>query len=152
MACRFQSRQARSTILMLPREAATEKLQMGRIRQMINVQGRESWTLFGSRARNTYIIPAVASVLTTTETAHPIPTALGGAVRETKTAALLEAEIEGLPISTHAMVVDQIGSDDDGKPIEVLFGALAMQQWGIRLIPEQEKIDLSHYPTEFVEF
>ena len=27
-----------------------------------------------------------------------------------------------------------------------------MQQWGIRLIPEQEKIDLSHYPTEFLEF
>jgi hypothetical protein len=119
---------------------------------MINVQGRESWTLFDSGARNTYIIPAVASLLTTSETARPIRTALGGSVQETTKAALLEAEVEGLPISTHAMVIDHIGSDDDGKPIEVLFGALAMQQWGIRLIPEQEKIDLSHYPTEFVEF
>ena len=73
-------------------------------------------------------------------------------VRETNKAALLEAKVEGLPISTHAMVVDSIGPDDDGKPIEVLFGALAMQQWGIRFIPEQEKIDLSHYPTEFIEF
>jgi len=27
-----------------------------------------------------------------------------------------------------------------------------MQQWGIRLIPEQEKLDMSHYPEEFVEF
>ena len=62
------------------------------------------------------------------------------------------AEIEGHPIATHAMVIDHIGVDDGGKPIEVLFGALAMQQWGIRLIPEQEKLDLTHYPKEFVEF
>lgn len=125
---------------------------MGRIRQMINVQGRESWTLFDTGARNTYIVPAVASVLTTADVSHPIRMALGGAVREINTTALLEAEVEGLPIVTHAMVIDHIGKDDDGKPIEVLFGALAMQQWGIRLIPEHEALDMSHYPTEFVEF
>ncbi len=125
---------------------------MGRIRQMINVQGRDSWTLFDSGARNTYIVPAVASVLSTSVPPHPIRSALGGAVQEINRTAVLEAEVEGLPISTHAMVIDQIGQDDDGKPIEVLFGALAMQQWGIRLIPEQEKLDMSHYPTEFVEY
>ncbi len=125
---------------------------MGRIRQMINVQGRESWTLFDTGARRTYIVPAVASVLTTSALSHPIRTALGGAVQESNKAALLEAEVEGLPISTHAMVIDHIGKDDDGKQIEVLFGALAMQEWGIRLIPEHEKLDMSHYPTEFVEF
>ena len=66
--------------------------------------------------------------------------------------ALLEAEIEGRPISTHAMVVDDIGTDEEGVPIDILLGALAMQQWGIRLVPEQETLDLSHYPDEFVEF
>jgi hypothetical protein len=125
---------------------------MGRIRQMINVHGRESWTLFDSGARNTYVVPAVASVLTTSDLSHPIRTALGGELREINKSALLEAEVEGLPMVTQAMVIDHIGQDDDGKPIEVLFGALAMQQWGIRLIPEQEKLDLSHYPTEFVEY
>ncbi|SRR6266571_440748 len=125
---------------------------MGRIRQMINVHGRESWTLFDSGARKTYIVPAVASVLTTAELSQPIRMALGGEVRESNKTALLEAEVEGRPVSTHAMVIDDIGEDDDGKPIEILFGALAMQEWGIRLIPEQEKLDLSHYPKEFVEF
>lgn len=125
---------------------------MGRIRQMINVHGRESWTLFDTGARRTYIVPTVASVLTTAALSHPIRTAIGGAVQESNKAALLEAEVEGLPISTHAMVIDHIGKDDDGKQIEVLFGALAMQQWGIRLIPEHEKLDMSHYPTVFVEF
>ncbi|MEK6324009.1 MAG: hypothetical protein AABN33_20395 [Acidobacteriota bacterium] len=125
---------------------------MGRIRQMINVQGRQSWTLFDTGARRTYIVPAVASVLTTAALSQPIRTAIGGAVQESNEHALLEAEIEGLPISTHAMVIDNIGKDDEGRPIEVLFGALAMQEWGIRLIPEHEKLDMSHYPSEFVEF
>jgi hypothetical protein len=119
---------------------------------MIDIHGRESWTLFDSGARNTYIIPDVASVLVTSDLAEPFRTALGGEVRETTKTALLEGKLEGLPISTHAMVIDEIGQDDDGKPIEILFGALAMQQWGIRLIPEKEKLDLSHYPKEFVEF
>jgi hypothetical protein len=52
----------------------------------------------------------------------------------------------------NAMVVKEIGRDEDGKPIEILFGALAMQQWGIRLVPAEERLDLTHYPREFVEF
>jgi len=125
---------------------------MGRIRQIINVNGRKCWTLFDSGARNTYLIPEVASLLTISKSKKPFRSAIGGSVKETNVTALLEAEIEGRRISAHAMVIDEIGNDEDGKPIEILFGALAMQQWGIRLIPEQEKLDLTHYPEEFVEF
>lgn len=125
---------------------------MGRIRQNIDVHGRPSWTLFDSGARNTYVTTDVAANLTTIDMEHPIRTALAGAVLESNTTTVLEAEIKGRPISTHAVVVDHIGIDDDGKPIEVLLGALAMQQWGIRLNPQEEEIDLSHYPNEFVEF
>ena len=112
---------------------------------MIKVDGRECWTLFDTGARNTYVIPKVAEVLTTSETAHPIRTALGGGVKMTNQTALLQAEVEGHLISTHAMVVDEIGADEDGRAIEVLFGALAMRQWGIRPVPDQEKLDFSHY-------
>jgi hypothetical protein len=31
-------------------------------------------------------------------------------------------------------------------------GALAMQQWGIRPVPDLEKLDMSHYSREFLEF
>jgi len=41
------------------------------------------------------------------------------------------------------MVVKDIGKDEEGKPIEVLFGALAMQQWGIRPVPDEERLDLA---------
>lgn len=125
---------------------------MGRIREMIKVNGRECWTLFDTGARNTYVVSAVADMLVISETSHPIRTGLGGRMKETNKTAVLQAEVEGHLVSTHAMVLDEIGVDDDGRPIEILFGALAMQQWGIRPIPDEEKLDLSHYPEEFVEF
>jgi len=125
---------------------------MGRVREMLMVDGRECWTLFDTGARNTYVVPSVAEALLTMETPHPIRTALGGSVKETTRTALLQAEVEGHLISTHAMVVDEIGRDEDGRRIEILFGALAMQQWGIRPVPDEERLDLSHYPDEFVEF
>src|SRR5438105_200473 len=125
---------------------------MGRIRQTIRVDGQECWTLFDTGARNTYVIPSVARILKTSTMAHAFKTALGSGVKETNTSAILEAEIQGHPISTHALVIDEIGKDEDGKPIEILFGALAMQQWGIRPVPDEERLDLTHYPDEFVEF
>jgi len=119
---------------------------------MIAVDGRKCWTLFDSSARNTYVIPSVAEVLKTSTTPRTIRTALGGTVKETNTEAVLHAEIEGHPISTYALVINKIGNDEDGNPIEILFGALAMRQWGIKLNPTEEKLDLSNYPEEFVEF
>jgi len=125
---------------------------MGRIKQSIKVDGRDCWTLFDTGARNTYVISAAARGLKTSVKRRTIRTALGGEIKETNTAAILEAEIEGHPISTHALVIDEIGKDENGTPIEILFGALAMQQWGIRPVPDEERLDLSHYPQEFVEF
>ncbi len=125
---------------------------MGRVRQEIDVGGRRCWTLFDTGARNTYVDQTVAALLARSPTDTPIRTGLGGHIREAKEVAVLKAKIEGHPISTHAFVIDEIGKDEDGKPIEVLFGALAMQQWGIRPIPDEERLDLSHFPTEFIEF
>src|SRR5713101_6970130 len=118
---------------------------MGRIREHIKVNGRTFWTLFDTGARNTYVVPAVASLLATTKLPKTFRSALGGTVKKATKAAVLNAEVQGHKISTHAMVVDEIGKDENGKGIEVLFGALAMQQWGIRPVPDEEKLDLSHY-------
>ncbi len=64
----------------------------------------------------------------------------------------LLALVEGLPVSVKARVVAEIGLDEDKRSIEVLFGALAMQEWGIKLDVAGEKLDMSCYPKEFVEF
>ena len=137
----------------MSRLRATRRIiRVGRIRQTIKVDGQQCWTLFDTGARNTYVIPSVAQILKTSTMAHAFRTALGGEIKETRTSAILEAEIEGHAIATHALVLDEIGKDENGRPIEILFGALAMQQWGIRPVPDEEKLDLSHYSDEFVEF
>jgi hypothetical protein len=125
---------------------------MGRVREYIRVNSRKCWTLFDSGARKTYVVPAVASLLATTRLPKPLRAGLGGKVKKAATAALLVAKVQGHDISTNALVVRDIGKDEEGKSIEVLFGALAMQEWGIRLVPDEERLDLSHYPKEFVEF
>ena len=73
-------------------------------------------------------------------------------MKKASKAALLVADVEGHIISTNAYVINEIGHDEEGKAIDVLFGALAMQQWGIRLVPKEERLDLTHYPKEFVEY
>ncbi|MBM4037353.1 MAG: hypothetical protein FJ290_02465 [Planctomycetes bacterium] len=125
---------------------------MSRVREAIKVDGRECWTLFDTGSRNTYVVREVAKLLVTSKALSPIKTAIGGGIKRTSTTAVLEAKVEGRRISTHALVVDEIGKDEAGKPIEILFGALAMQQWGIRPVPDEERLDLTHYPREFVEF
>jgi hypothetical protein len=123
-----------------------------RVRERIKVDGRECWTLFDTGVRSTYVLNVVADKRGTMATFHPIRTALGGSVKETTRTALLQAEVQGHPVSTHALVVDEIGEDEDGRRIEILFGALAMRQWGIHPVPDEDRLDLSHYPEEFVEF
>ncbi len=125
---------------------------MGRVRDYIQIDGRQCWTLFDTGARNTYIVPEVAKLLLTKQLDEPFVTGLGGGTKEASQTALLEGKVQGHRISTHAMVIDNIGNDETGRPIEILMGALAMQQWGICPIPREERLDLTHYPKEFVEF
>ena len=87
---------------------------MGRIRQMIAVDGRKCWTLFDTGARNTYVTPSVAELLKTSPTPRTFRTALGGGVKETNTGAVLNADVEGHSISTYALVIPEIGKDEDG--------------------------------------
>jgi hypothetical protein len=125
---------------------------MGRVRENIEVKGQNFWTLFDIGARNTYVNPQVAKLLAPKPMPAPYRTALGGKTHEAKDAVVLDARIEGCDISTHAMVLDEIGKDEEGKTIDILLGALAMQQWGIRPVPDKEKLDMSHYTREFVEY
>lgn len=125
---------------------------MGRVRRMIQVDGRTAWTLFDTGSRNTYVTAAAAAGLPAYEPLVPRKAALGGKVHTIQRGCILKARIEGKPIEGEASIVDEIGKDEDGRPIEILFGALLMQKWGIRVHPDTESVDLSNYPEEFVEY
>lgn len=125
---------------------------MGRVRANVIVAGRNFWTLFDGGARNTYIVPDLASLLPTFELEKPEPVSLGGRVHKVTRECRLTCLVEGLSVRTNARVLEQIGTDEEGKTIEILIGALTMQEWGIRPIPDEERLDMSHYPKEFIEF
>jgi len=98
-------------------------------------------------------VQEVASLLLTIELDKPQPIALGGERYQVKQGCHLTCLVEGLPVWTHARVLKEIGTDEDGRRrIEVLIGALTMQEWGIRPVPDEERLDMSHYPKEFIEF
>jgi hypothetical protein len=117
---------------------------MGRIRREIDVRGQKRWTLFDSGARNTYVVPEVAQTCDVVELPVARSSALGGKVHSVTRTCLLFADIDGRAVETHASVIDEIGKDEDGRAIEVLFGALAMQEWGIRLDVPNERLDMTH--------
>ena len=125
---------------------------MGRIRKDIDVEGRHCWALFDSGARNTHIVRDIAVNLPMFELRNPQLVNLGGRSHNVLNDCRLECAIEGFNILTHARVLDEIGTDEDRNRIEVLIGALTMQEWGIRLNMEEEQLDMSHYPMEFIEF
>ena len=125
---------------------------MGRVRTNIIVDGDNYWTLFDGGARNTYVVQDLASLLLTFDLEKPEPVSLGGGVYKVQKICWLDCIVEGFPVRTHARVLEHIGKDEEGKNIEILIGALAMQEWGIRPLPDEERLDMTHYPKEFVEF
>jgi len=131
---------------------ATAPTIMGRIRRNIKIGKRQCWTLFDSGARYSYLRRDAAAGLPSLPVEGNRKTALGGAVRELKESCLVPADIDGHKMEFQAYIVDEIGRDEDGKEIDLLFGALAMQGWGIRLGLQNEELDLTHYTDEFVEF
>ena len=125
---------------------------MGRIRENVAIEGRNCWTLFDSGARNSYITKSCTEGLLVVSLTEPRSFALGGKAHTIDAACLVQARVEGHPVEFHANVTDEIGKDADGKPIDILFGAIAMQQWGIKLDVPNEKLDLTHLAHDFVEF
>lgn len=125
---------------------------MGRIRLNIEIEGHDCWTLFDSGARNSYITKDAAHGSVVLTLREPRSFALGGKSHRITESCLVAARVEGHSVEFHANITDEIGRDEDGKAIEMLFGAIAMQQWGIKLDLPNEKLDLTHLAHDFVEF
>ena len=125
---------------------------MGRIRLNVEIEGHDYWTLFDSGARNSYITEAATRGSVVIPLKEPRSFALGGKAHQIDSACFIQARVEGKPVEFQANVVDTIGKDEEGRDIELIFGALAMQLWGIKLDVPNEKLDLTHLAHDFVEF
>ena len=126
---------------------------MGRVREYIKVKARPCWTLFDSGAENTYVAAAAAAPLRPEKLRRARKTRLGGNLHTITRDCRLVALVDGKPVEVRAYVIDRIGRDRRARrDFDVLFGARAMQDWGIELNLKRERLDLSGYPGEFVEF
>ena len=108
--------------------------------------------LYDTGSRNSYAVPDSIRGLPVVALPEPFRVSLGGKKHSLHKQVAINAHIEKKPVIFNAFVIESIGKDEDGKDIQILFGALDMQRWGIRPVPDKEKLDLKHYSREFVEF
>lgn len=133
------------------REIAIINRVMGRIIEDIKINGKKYRALFDTGSRNSYIIAKATNGFPKLNVS-PKKVGLGGTSRILKKKCIFEARINGKPADIEAYIVNKLGKDEEGKEIHILFGSLMMQKWGIRPVPDEERLDLSHYSKEFTEF
>lgn len=125
---------------------------VGRIKENVMVAGRECWTLFDTGSMNNYVVEDVASLGVVVPMPEVLTTRLGGSVRRIEKKCEIFCMVQDRFVDLSAYVLPEIGRDENGKRIEILFGALEMQRRGMVLDLKAERIDMTHYPREFVEY
>lgn len=125
---------------------------MGRAFDSIRNNGRSFWALFDTGSTRTYMTDAAAKAFKS----HPVPVpfrvGLGGKSRNITHYVVLSGALERHKFYTLAYIIPSLGNDEDGRPIDVLFGAISMEEWHINVNPKARKVDLTHFTREFTEF
>lgn len=134
------------------KETIEAKRASARVRREVTVGDRLRWTLFDTRLRNSYITAEAAQGLHVQAAAESRQARLDDVVHEVDRVCLVTANVGGGPLEFQAYVLDEIGEDEDGRKIELLFGGLAMQLWGIAVDVERGELDYSHFSMQFVEY
>ncbi|MFQ6043822.1 MAG: retropepsin-like aspartic protease [Candidatus Poribacteria bacterium] len=127
---------------------------MGRIYEFVEVDGKRLNTLFDSGAVRTYITRKSAEKigLKIERLKEAFEVGLGGRARKINECCLVQGNIKDNPFNLISWVVEELGQDEKGREIELLFGATDMQVWNIQIDLEKETLDLSRFRKEFIEY
>jgi hypothetical protein len=122
-----------------------ETKRKGRISELVEVNGRQLNTLFDSSAIRSYISRKSAEEvgLKIEKLKNVFEAGLGGRVRRIDEWCFVQGNIKDNPFHLISWVVEELGQDEKGREIELLFGATDMQVWNIHIDLEKEKLDLS---------
>ncbi len=98
------------------------------------------WALFDSGAGRSYVVRG-AVPQDAAEGRDPTPRAigLGGREHEIQEWRTIVVDADGCDFSFKAYVLDEIGVEE-GRPIELIVGAPALEEWEIGLRPEGRRI------------
>lgn len=124
---------------------------MGRIYDTIT-NHRSLHTLFDTGAVHNCVTKKAAGGLSISRLPEPFRVGIGGERRNISEACLIYGELQGRKLFCSALVVEELGLDEQDKEIDMLFGAIEMQRWNIRIDPREERLDLSGFREEFIEY
>ncbi|MFQ6032104.1 MAG: hypothetical protein ACE5K2_04205 [Candidatus Zixiibacteriota bacterium] len=125
---------------------------MGRVYDTIVLDSKSLHALFDSGVVHNYITKEVAEGLTTQVIPEPFEVGLGGKTQTVSDACLVVGRVQDRLFDFSAHVIEDIGRDENGKEIDVIIGATEMQRWNIKIDPKDEKLDLSRFRKEFIEY
>ncbi len=118
----------------------------------IEIEGKKAKTLFDTGSMHTYVSSRLLESVPIRTLSESYKIALGGRKIEVKEYCSVEGRIEGLVFHTEAIPINEVGKVD-GKVIDVLIGALTMEEWEIIPNPKDGTLDLSGLKRrEFTEF
>ena len=123
-----------------------------RIIKEIEIEGRSAIALFDTGSMHTYVSSRLLEGIPIRTLSEAYKVALGGRIIEVDRHCSVEGKIEGLVFHTEVIPIDSVGKAD-GKVIDVLIGALTMEEWEIIPNPKDATLDLSGLKRrEFTEF
>jgi len=123
-----------------------------RIVKKIEIEGRKVKALFDTGSLHSYISRRFLEGVPIRILSMPYKVALGGKIIKVKEFCSVEGKIEGLVFHTEVIPIEKVGKVD-GKIVDVLIGALTMEEWEIIPNPKDGTLDLSGLKRrEFTEF
>ncbi len=125
---------------------------MGRIYDTIHSDSKSLYALFDTVAVHNYVTKKAARGLSINRLPKPFTVGIGGETRSVHEACFIYGELQDERLFFWALVVEELGLDNQDREIDMLLGATEMQRWNIRINPREERLDLSGFREEFTEY
>jgi len=125
---------------------------MGRIYDTIISNNKLLHSLFDTGAVHNYVTNRAAEGLVIGSIPESFEVGLGGKTKTISKACLVTGRLQDKSFYFSANIVEDIGKDEREQEIDVIVGAVEMQRWNIKIDPKEEKLDLSSFRKEFIEY
>ena len=113
---------------------------MSRIVRQIEVDGKLLTALFDTGSLRSYVTPGASPGLN--RKGRVITVGLEGQPRRLEESCDFTARTDDLEMDINAYVIPELGLIEQGR-LDVIIGALIMEEWLIRLDPHNNELDLS---------
>jgi hypothetical protein len=123
-----------------------------RIIKEIEIEGKHAIALFDTGSIHTYVVKSLLKNVPIRLLSKPYEVGLGGKVFSIQEHCSIQGKIEGWEFHTEAIPIENLGKVN-GKVIDVIIGALTMEEWEITPYPKKGILDISGLKRRiFIEY